>query len=83
MPGFVNMWSGLKFSMFSRVVLSKGHLRKGMGQVPMKTPILTREIGVGRRPYVPASSSAPFCMFSCQLDSNSSVCFLPLVPVQM
>ena len=44
-----------------------------MGQVPMKTPILTREIGVGRRPYVPASSSAPFCMFSCQLDSNSSV----------
>ena len=62
-------------SMFSRVVLSRGHLGKGLGQVPMKTPILTREIGVGRRPYVPASRcSAPFCMFSCQLDSNSSVC---------
>ena len=33
---------------------SRGHLREGMGQVPTKTPILTRDIGVGRHSCVPA-----------------------------
>ena len=43
------------FPVICLMFFSREHLGKGMGQVPTKTPILTRDIGMGRHSYIPAA----------------------------